>query len=308
MAAMKELGEANAFPRLLASSEEAGWEGVEVRVFHEPSQLEEWNDPGSMDTSLALVARGSLHLEQRPVNGSWKQYVLAPGHLLLKPRENIPTEVRWRSLSCEPLHLLFLTLSQQVVSQTAQELTDKDPSRLALVHCFGFQDPLLTQIGLALWRELDQDATAGKLYAQAAARMLAVHLVQHYSSLQMVNQQSSRGLSPLQLKHLVDFLLAHLNEDLSLEVLAAHVGLSASHFAHQFREATGESPHQFVLRQRIERAKHLLQETDLPLVAIAADCGFANQSHLTQAFRRSLNLTPRVYRQIGHTSRTFLTK
>src|SRR5215813_6867370 len=107
--------------------------------------------------------------------------------------------------------------------------------------------------------------------------MLAVHLLQHYSSLQTVKEQSSRGLSPLQLKHLVDFLLAHLNEDLSLEVLAEHVNLSTSHFARQFREATGESPHQFVLRQRIERAKQLLQETDLPLAGIAVECGFANQ-------------------------------
>ncbi|GHO97499.1 hypothetical protein KSF_075470 [Reticulibacter mediterranei] len=89
MATIKALGDANAFPKLLASSRETGWEGIEVSAFHEPSQLEEWQIPGIKDTSLALVIRGSLHLEQRPVNGAWKQYVLAPGHLLLNPGENI---------------------------------------------------------------------------------------------------------------------------------------------------------------------------------------------------------------------------
>lgn len=64
-----------------------------------------------------------------------------------------------------------------------------------------------------------------------------------------------------------------------------------------FRQTTGESPHQFVLRQRIQRAQCLLKERDMPLAHVALESGFANQSHLTQAFKRHLGLTPRAYRQ-----------
>jgi len=94
-----------------------------------------------------------------------------------------------------------------------------------------------------------------------------------------------------------EFILAHLNQDLSLAVLAQQVGFSPYHFTRLFRQATGESPHQFVMRQRIERAQHLLQEADLPLAHIALESGFANQSHLTQAFKRHLGLTPAAYRK-----------
>lgn len=97
--------------------------------------------------------------------------------------------------------------------------------------------------------------------------------------------------------HVKDFILSHLREDLSLEALAQQVGFSSYHFARLFRQTTGESPHQFVLHQRIERAQYLLIKTDLPLVYVAIESGFANQSHLTQAFKRYLGLTPRTYRQ-----------
>ncbi|GCE27664.1 hypothetical protein KDA_31480 [Dictyobacter alpinus] len=68
-------------------------------------------------------------------------------------------------------------------------------------------------------------------------------------------------------------------------------------FTRLFHQTTGESPHQFVLRQRIEHAQRLLKESDLPLISIALESGFASQSHLTQVFKRYLGLTPRIYRQ-----------
>ena len=311
MTAMNEMNtvaDTPVFPKLLASSKDAGWEGLTVWACHEPYQMEEWLDPGTLDTSLVLIARGSLRLEQRPVNGSWTEHYLSSGHLLLKPGEKMPTEVRWTSCSSEPIHLLRILLSREILTQTAEELTDRDAAQLCLTGRLGFQDPLLTQIGLALWRELEQDAPAGKLYAEAAARVLAVHLVRHYASLSPAIREPSQGLTYHQLNQLVDFILAHLSENLSLEILAGQVGFSAYHFARLFREATGESPHQFVLRQRIERAKQLLRETDMPIAAIAVESGFANQGHLTQAFKRYLNLTPRLYRHTSLTLRTFLVK
>jgi len=98
------------------------------------------------------------------------------------------------------------------------------------------------------------------------------------------------------MRRVVDFVQAHLDQDLSLEALAQQTSFSPYYFARLFRQTTGESPHQFVLRQRIERARRLLKETDIPLAHVAIESGFANQSHLTRAFKQQYGLTPRAYR------------
>jgi AraC family transcriptional regulator len=289
------LEDTSTIPKLLVSSEEAGWEELALYAYHEPKKSEGWADPGTSDSSLVLITRGAVHLEEKPINGPWKSHNLHQGDLLLKPGELRSSELRWQSLSSEPLHMLYIYLSKTLLARTAEELASCDPACLTLVGRSGFQDPLLTQIGLALWQELEQPAPA-KLYAQTAAQMLAVHLLHHYTSLPGNLADDTPGLVPRQLKHVIDFILAHLDQDLSLEMLAQQIGFSSYHFARLFRQATGKSPHQFVLRQRIEQAKQLLRETDKPLTLVALESGFANQSHLTQTFKHHLNLTPRTYR------------
>ncbi|WP_165423407.1 helix-turn-helix domain-containing protein [Ktedonosporobacter rubrisoli] len=284
-----------ATPKLLVSSQEADWDELALFAYHEPRKLEGWIDPATLDSSLVLIRRGGVHLEEKPTGGPWEVHNLYEGEWLLKPGELQSRELRWHSLSREPLHMLYIYLRPTLLTRTAQEMAKGDPARLTLIGHAGFQDPLLTQIGLALWHELEQPAPA-KLYAQTAAQMLAVHLLHHYTSHPGNLQEETQGLNSQQLKHIRDFILAHLSQDLSLETLAQQVGFSAYHFARVFRQATGESPHQFVLGQRIEHAKKLLRETDMPLTLVALESGFASQSHLNQAFKRRLNLTPRSYR------------
>ncbi len=286
-----------AVPQLFLSSDGSGWEGLVVDAFHEPMEFEYGIEPATPSTSLVLVTRGTMHMEQRLLNGPWIAQHIRQGDLFLKPGGTGPYELRWSSLSPEPLQTLHLHLSQDLLARTAEEVADRDPAHLVLVGRSGFQDPLLTQIGLALWRELEQEGSAGKLYAQTAAQMLAVHLLRHYTSAPREIEELSQGLTRHQIKRVMDFTLAHLDQDLSLEALAQQIGFSAYHFARLFRQATGESPHQFVLRQRIERAQRLLAETDVPLAHVALECGFANQSHLSLVFKRHLGLTPRAYRQ-----------
>jgi AraC family transcriptional regulator len=134
------------------------------------------------------------------------------------------------------------------------------------------------------------------LYAQSAAHLLAVHLLRRYSSQGKSIKELSQKMTNQQMRRVIDFVQDHLRQDLNLEVLAEQTGFSPYHFTRLFRQATGESPHQFVIRQRIERAQHLLKETDMSLVHISFESGFASQSHMTQVFKRYLGLTPRAYR------------
>jgi AraC family transcriptional regulator len=287
-------------PLLYLSSAEAGWEGVKAQAFHEPMELEGWITPTDPDVSLVLFTGGTMRIEQRYTNGPWQARNIHQGDLILRSGANhMPNEVRWRGLSTAPTQTLHLNLSQDLVTRMAEEVADYDPTQLVLVERSGFQDPLLTQIGFALWRELEQRSPGGKLYAQTAAQLLTMHLLRHYTSTGASIKRLAQGqrLSQQQMRQVQDFVQAHLSQDLSLETLAQQTGFSPYYFTRMFRQTTGESPHQFVLRQRIEHAQHLLKETDLPIAHVALESGFANQSHLTQAFKRQIGLAPRAYRQ-----------
>jgi AraC family transcriptional regulator len=283
-------------PLLYLSSEEAGWEDLVVQAFYEPRELEGLMRTATPDITLILFTGGPMRLEQRHVHGPWKTLSIHQGDLILRP--GTPYEVRWKSLSSVPTHTLHVRLGRDLLARTAQEVAGCDPSRLSVEEHAGFQDPLLTQIGLALWRELEQPAPAGNLYAQTAARLLAMHLFRSYTSSGSLIEDPSGGLTHRQLRRVLDFVQDYLDHDLSLEALAQQAGFSPSHFARVFRQTTGESPHQFVLRQRIERAQRLLEKREVPLACVARACGFADQSHLTQTFKRHLGLTPHAYRQM----------
>ncbi len=284
-------------PLLYLSSQEAGWEGLGASAFYEPADIEDWTVSGIPDTTLMLLAGGAMSMEWRQGYGSWKGGIVHAQDLILTPGSNESRTVRWKGLSCAPMQTLRLHLNHELLSRTAQEMADVDPARLSLVAHIGLHDPLLTQIGLALWRELEQQAPSGKLYAQTAAQMIAIHLLRHYSSNEVCVQERTQGLTRRQVQGVTDFIVAHFSQDISLEALAQQIGFSPYHFARLFRQTTGESPHQFVLRQRIEKARHLLTTTDMPLAHIALESGFANQSHFTRIFKRHLGLTPRAYRQ-----------
>lgn len=285
-------------PLLFLSSEHAGWDDIVIRAYHEPMELEGWIEAVIPDTALMLLTRGSMLIEQRHRNGMWTPLPMQQGDFSLRPGGSATQEIRWRGLSPEPMQTLHIHLNEQLLARTAEDVMGQSAVRLALVRRTGFQDPLLAQIGLALWHELECPTHAGKLYAQTAAQMLAVHLMRHYATTTLTLKESQQGLTRQQIHRITEFVQAHLTDDLSLEELARQVGFSPYHFARLFREATGKSPHQFVLQQRLERAEQLLKKTEMSLTQIALDSGFANQSHLTQAFKRRLGVTPGAYRQM----------
>jgi AraC-like DNA-binding protein len=104
------------------------------------------------------------------------------------------------------------------------------------------------------------------------------------------------GLPPRAFRRVREYILAHLEENLSNRLLAEFVGLSASYFSHAFKQSAGVSPHRFVLQRRIERVKHLLVETDLPLAQIAVTAGFADQSQFSRRFHEFVGITPSRFR------------
>src|SRR4029077_13868405 len=110
-------------------------------------------------------------------------------------------------------------------------------------------------------------------------------------------QISRGGLGPARLRRIKELVHAKLEDDLSLEEMARSVGLSTAHFARMFRKSTGETPHQFILRQRLERAKAMLLAPDARILDVAVACGFKTQQHFAQVFRDVWGVSPTEYRQ-----------
>jgi AraC family transcriptional regulator len=93
-----------------------------------------------------------------------------------------------------------------------------------------------------------------------------------------------------------DYVEAHLDDDLSLTMLADIACLSPYHFSRSFKQAVGVGVQRYVMQRRIERAKILMRRTNQPLALIAQVAGFTDQSHLTSTFRREVGVTPGRYR------------
>jgi AraC family transcriptional regulator len=283
----------------ILSSREAGWENIAVSTYSMPFENGRTRVPTIPDIHLVLIEQGALYVESRDEDGLLEKVHARPGDLFLTPGGSVPYEVSWRTLSPEPIQSLQVHLNADLFARTTAQMMQDDLAHLKLPALSGFRDPLLTQIALALPRALAQAAPTGRLYADAAAQMLAVHLLSHYLAARapLQIQDSTQGLTHRQITQLTDYLLAHLHTSLSLETLAQQVGLSAYHFAHLFRKTTGETPHQFVIRTRLETAQRLLKETNWPLSQVALSVGFQSQSHFTQVFNERLGETPRQYRQ-----------
>lgn len=105
------------------------------------------------------------------------------------------------------------------------------------------------------------------------------------------------GLPKRKLNAVIDYLHAHLEEDVSLQQIALLTGLSVSQFSRGFKTSTGLSPHRFLLQLRVQRAQHLLRHGQESLSSIAGQIGFADQSHFTRVFRRIAGSTPKEWRR-----------
>lgn len=106
-----------------------------------------------------------------------------------------------------------------------------------------------------------------------------------------------KGLAPWQLRKVLAHIEANLGVSIRNKDLASLARLSTFHFNVSFRGSVGNSPHQYIIRRRMERAQELMLSTEKALSAIAAECGLADQAHFTRLFRRFAGESPASWRR-----------
>lgn len=151
-------------------------------------------------------------------------------------------------------------------------------------------------IARAMQAECEAGNPSGPLYAEALGTALSIRLLHDHSNLRQDLSPARGALNGWRLRRVLAHLHERVAEPVTLSELAAVAGLSVSHLSHAFRAATGEAPHRYHLRLRVERAKAMLAGGTLPLAHVALACGFPNQSHFTTVFRRATGLPPGRWR------------
>jgi AraC family transcriptional regulator len=273
----------------ILSSRNQGWENILVEQFQHPAGEGRtcYTDEYSICLSLAPRPVGMLQTQgDKTQTGAF-----AKGDFCITPAK-MPLFARWDSDD----RFLQIRLASRFIQNVARETIEQNPDRLELLPEFRTRDPQIEAIGLMLLAELKQENLGGRLYIESLANVLAVHLLRQYAAAKPHLTVYEGGLPKRQLMQVLDYINEHLNQDIKLADLAALLGISQFHFSHLFKQAIGTSPYQYLLQQRIERAKQLLKQSDRSIIDIAFQCGFNSHSHLSKQFRQLTGITPKAYR------------
>src|SRR5450432_2517655 len=160
-----------------------------------------------------------------------------------------------------------------------------------------FAEPRLSGMVAAVHAEMIAGFPSGRLFLDSVEQAMAVTLVNGHAVRHRPVQIYRGGLGSARLRRIKELVHAKMEDDLSLDEMAQSVGLSTAHFARMFRKSTGATPHQFVLRQKLERAKAMLRTPDARILDVAVACGFKTQQHFAQVFRDICGISPTGYRQ-----------
>jgi AraC family transcriptional regulator len=278
---------ASPLPSPLLSSSSRGWNGIVVELHH-------FRGVDAVvpifDHVVGVHVAGSVNLLQSRNGRSTVKHVRA-GDVTVTPSG----EPKRFQHSGENI-VILLKVAPALLERVACEECIGDCPRFELRENFGTADPRLVELGKGILASLESEGSIGSSRAESLAMDVATHLLRHYCTASLPALKPVPQLSQRKLQRALEYIDNNLREDVSIADVAQMLSISPGHFAHAFRQTTGLSPHRFLLERRLEHAKALLRDTDLPITEIAHRIGCASHSHFSVLFRRATGQTPRDYR------------
>ncbi|WP_341487736.1 helix-turn-helix domain-containing protein [Pararhizobium sp. A13] len=281
--------------RTLISGDGPAWTDIFVQVFSRLRIQPPFIVPAVAEPLLVWVMSGHAFVEERDLDGEWVANRVNAGDFFLT-RSATPYEMRWRAEGDEPFQVMHLYLSVPLFERVAHGILGKVATNVSLRDVSGGQDAQLCRLLELIHGELTAESDGSQLFIQGLAQALAVHLVRHYAS-RDPDQRPQSALPGSKLRRAIAFMQTNLQEPFDLARLAYAVGMSEFHFSRLFKKATGHSPSQYFIRQRVAKAQQLLQETDNTVIEIGMSVGYSSSSHFAQIFRRETGLSPSNYRR-----------
>lgn len=196
-----------------------------------------------------------------------------------------------------PIDSLNFYIPRHALDGCADDANAGRVEELRFTPGIGIKDKVLAALGTALLPAFQEPNHVSQLFIDNVTFAVVTHLACSLGGMKERKRPPRGGLALWQEQRAKEFVDANLDGDISVMVLARACGLSAKHFSRGFRQSTGLAPHQWLLRRRIDKAKHQLRATQVSLAEVALACGFADQSHLTRAFTRAVGLSPGQWRR-----------
>lgn len=222
----------------------------------------------------------------------WSKQAWAPNTLVALP-PNTPST--WKA-DCERRALIVVipvgTLRRVLGASSPMDFTEA----FAPLARDTWTDPFLQALLLKLWDVSHSQRRTDYLVADGLLTTVLGLLAQRAGT---VDLHRKVALSPKSLGRVIDFATARLEERIDVLDMANVAGLSERHFSRAFTQETGETPHRWLMRQRIDKAKSLLLNSDLDCMVIAIQCGFASQSHLSVAMKQHVGMGPSAWRKLN---------
>lgn len=242
------------------------------------------------DDHLITLFLAPVTMQKTMGAGSVAEMRLARGHVVIS-RRHVQESARWN----EAISILCTRIAGTAVSEAAHEYPADEPPGTAPTS--QVIDIRLTNLLYALEAERSTGYLGGRLFLDGLEAAMASLLVKHAGLSRQFSRLYRGGLAPRLVRRVIEYMQANIDKQLALKDLAACVGLSSSHFAHQFHVSTGRSPHQFMLRLRVEQSKQLLREGDMSVLEVALRTGFQNHGHFATVFRRLVGASPSAFRR-----------
>lgn len=282
------------------ASDSLGWQGLIARRYANV-QPEHVELPPLEDNVLIFTVRGASRIDGR-MSRTFSGEVAAPGSWFLAPHS---TPSQW--FNSHPVDILHLYVPPTTLAQFIAEGGSYTAERIELRELCSYADPLLEHLASGLLREMVGGQPEGSLYANALIQSISAHLLRHYSNLtphvQRQLEPRRSCLAPVALRQLCDYVHDNLSKDLSLDHLARIAHMSSFHLTRLFKQATGTSLHQYIIQQRVEQARQLLEGSDLRIADVAVQVGFYDHAHLTRHFTRLIGVSPSSLRKIVRNGR-----
>lgn len=205
----------------------------------------------------------------------------------------VPAHLPHSSSGDRTAEVILLHIQPSFVQLQAHRLGHNGP--VELTPELGVEDPLLSGLSTTLLEEVKRGGPNGPVYAETLLEALATHVIRRFG--RPSTGENAVATIPMrhEMRRALEFIQERLVEDFSMRDLAQFAGLSEFHFSRMFKKSVGLSPHQYVLQQRIERAKRMLMTGSSNLAEVAIQCGFCDQSHFTSHFKRQTGLTPKRF-------------
>ncbi|MDX2210989.1 MAG: AraC family transcriptional regulator [Sphingopyxis sp.] len=189
-------------------------------------------------------------------------------------------------ITIDPVRLDRFATTELGLLLTAQQLRD-EPQR---------HDPDLCSAAKLVLDGLRVGGAASDVMFESLSRVFLVKLLQGYGEERSEKLDFIQGFGADQYKRVLDHVASRFAEPLTIDDLAREAGLSTAHFARLFKQVIGDTPYQFIMDYRVERAKKMLADKRRPLIDIALSCGFSDQPHFGRVFKQLVGKTPKEWR------------